>query len=210
MRIIIEEEEFFVFKNIIYNKSIYYYNNEKTTLVDKFFSLSQFRKSDTAVKVLTIIISSPLIEDLTKEPAVVKVSYIEQMEELQSFLLKHFDIHMDYDFNFYTWTTRYSRNKNKNALFNKYDKKIKIFFSWKQVLSLYNDKTGLGANDFETINYEENIDNYTKYKHIKEKRRKMKNSTTNLKKYVYLNLKKKRKGKRGFFIDRESLVSLPC
>lgn len=209
MRIVLNNQEFFVFKNIIYRKSQYYYNNADTTLADKFFSTSLYRVNTDSIKILELLSSSTKITTLHSKPEVVQVGYISQMEELQTFLKENFEIEMDYDFNFYAWSTRNSKNKNKKSLFKNYNKKIKIFFSWQQVLSLYNDHSGIGTYDF---NSTKTIDDQAKTEFLKKKRLKINNLTNNIKKYVYLNLKKKKStknGKRGFFIESDKLVRIP-
>jgi len=211
MRIVLGNQEFFVFKDKVFGKSTYYYNNAQSTLADKYFTKNLGRIPASSVEILELLESSTKIESLLNPPSVVNVSYIAQMDEIQTFLSDHFDIKIDGDFNFYAWTTRRSIDKNKRSFFKHYYKKIKIYFSWDQVLGLYNDCSGLGVYDF---NCNQTIDDETKTEYLKKKRRSMKDSTKNLKKYAYLTLKKSRntknrKNKRGFFIDGEALVSLP-
>lgn len=208
MRIVLSNQEFFVFKDVVFGKSTYYNKNKTTTIVDKFFTKNLLRLSDSSLNILSLLESSTKIENLSNPPSLVNVSYTEQMDELQTFLSEHFDIKIDENFNFYAWTTRNSVNKNKNAFFKHYSKKIKIYFSWNQVLGLYNDFSGLGLYDFKS---NETIDNKTKTDYLINKRKKIRSSTKNLKKYAYLNLKKSRntKNKRGFFIEGEELISLP-
>lgn len=211
MRIVLSNQEFFVFKENVFGKSTYYYNNAQSTLADKYFTKRLGRLPASSLEILELLESSTKIEKLSNPPSVVNVPYLAQIDEIQTFLSDHFDIKMDEDFNFYAWAERRSVDKNKRAFFKHYSKKIKIYFSWDQVLGLYNDCSGLGLYDYKS---NQTIDDETKTEYLKTKRRRMRDSTKNIKKYAYLTLKrgrntKGRKNKRGFFIDGEKLVSIP-
>ncbi len=206
MRIVLDNREFFVFKKMVFGKNGYYFKNEDNTLADKYFSRSLGRLTDHQDGILKLLSTSTDVEALSNPPAVVNVSYIEQMEELQLFLSTHFQIEIDWDFNFFAYAERQAVNKNKKALFKHYSKKIKIYFSWDQVLALYNDFSGVGRYDKQLTN---TIDEKIKTDYINSKRSWINKRLINTKKYAFLTLKKKRRHKRGFFIDGEALVSLP-
>lgn len=186
MRIIINDEEFYFFKKIFYKTSvIYYYNNDSTTLADKYFSTSNFRLSNYTKEILNILTESSEAPDLISPPSVINVSIEDQFLELETFLANNFGIYIDDSRRFYAKISGYG------GLFN-FDAKLKtIYFSWQEIIQLYNSPHRYLERSIKSL-YIKN-----KYKLTKDLN----------KKYVYLNLKRKKGGK--FIVESERLVALP-
>lgn len=202
MRIIINSQEFYIFKDLFYRRPIYYYNNENTSLADKYFEFSDFRLDDNTKKIVHMLMNSTEAPELIQKPTEIKVSKEEQYEELKSFLKDNFDIIEDERGRFYGETSIYVKNKNKHAFFSSYRKKKRIFFSWEEVLQLYN--TSIKYIQIKDISNNKKLSKKT---FIMTKVSSINRQGNLKKKYVYINVKKTKK--RGIICDSETVVTLP-
>lgn len=204
MRIILNNTEFFVFKELYYfqNRSVFYYQNQHTTLVDKYFNKNTpYRLSASTVQILDTLIKSPIIPELIQEPKVVNCSLYEQLDELKGFLSTYFKIFIDDRNRFYQINKKmggFKRNKKNGMLKIEKDKNIVTYYSWQDMIQLYNNSYSSIVN-FNTI---ENKNLVRLYKNIPF----LDNGLTYRKKFQYLNLKRT---KKGFKIDSDVLVTLP-
>lgn len=202
MRIIINSQEFYIFKDLFYRRPIYYYNNEKTSLAEKYFEFSDFKLDNNTKKIVHMLINSTEAPELIQKPKEVKVSKEDQYKELKSFLKDNFYIIEDERGRFYGETFIYVKNKNKHNFFSSYRKKKKIFFSWEEVLQLYNTSP-------KYIQIKDISNKKLSKKTFIMKKVSLINRQGNLKKkYVYVNLKKTKK--RGVICDSETVVTLPA
>ena len=124
--------------------------------------------------------------ELLKEPKEISASLEEQLEDLLSYLKNDFNILMDERNRFYTITNA------ETKMFQSTPRKLKHFFSWDEIIQIYNT-----PHSFFERTFNNNIYIRNKYKNL--------NKLT--KKYVYINLKKMKS--KGFEVDSNIVVSLP-
>jgi hypothetical protein len=106
MRILINNQEFYIFKNLHYREANYYYTNKG--LSAKFFTQDSYNLSNNTLKILNMLKASPLAPVLTSVPEEQKATLEEQLIELQNYLDIHFKIKMD-DRNRFYMTKKASR-----------------------------------------------------------------------------------------------------
>lgn len=190
MRITINSEDFFVFKDVFYSRTSYYIK-ESNGIVGKYFEKNKKSRNQETQKLIDIIVSSPKTPELKKAPAVVTVSLEEQLEELKNYLKKYFKIEMDERnrFFFKTKKTRSATNKNGFFYFQNYEETT--FVKWDDIINLYNSNDHININNV----YLKKL--YMRIPSFKEHYEK---------KYVYLTLSRKN---NHFSIFNNQLVTLP-
>lgn len=187
MRIILNNKEFYFFKDVFYTNPRWYYSSDNNTLAEKFFSTDKYEigRDKNSSLLIDMLINSTKAPVLQSKPEEVYIGVEEQLADLLDYLEKDFQIKMDKQNRFY------KINKSRKSMLVSTEKNKVEYFSWQEIIQLYNSPhssfNGWISNKYLT----------SKYKKLKELN----------KKYVYLNLKRI-KGK-GFEIESERVVSLP-
>lgn len=186
MRIIINNTEFHIFKGRAFSEPMWYYHDKSGSLVKKFFEESrQYGCSDNTKTLVDMLKNSTKAPELNEGAKDVVISLNDQLKDLLAYLEKDFEIFMDDRNRFYRIVKQNKRIQDSTCKYKM------VFIPWKEILKTYNMQHRYFYN-------------WSNNDYIKEK---YKNLNSLNKKYVYINLVK-RKGE-GFTILSEKLVSIP-
>lgn len=148
MRIFLDNEELFVYKDCFFQRSqpyFYFASYGKNTLVDKHFvgkDSYTHKRSKNFDSIVNLLMSHPDTPELKMPPMVVKANLQEQLNEFLRYWEESLGIKMDEHGRFYRTIMKKKQMKRKNPddLFPPFPKNVKSieYFGFNELLSAYN------------------------------------------------------------------------